>query len=148
MAEKDRIRTNRYTLTMLDEEKALLDKNAAEFGLSRADYLRKIILYGGMTQKRYMMDKEESRKLIREINKIGVNINQIAYNTNVKSHTSNAEMQSLKKYYFRLLKMIGELTFMDEVIREEWQRQVFALIPKEWAEELDIKEPEYKFMEV
>lgn len=147
MAEKDRIRTTQFKFTLLEEEKALLDKNASEFGLSRADYLRKIILYGGMTIRPYALKEEDNRKLIYELNKIGNNINQIAYNTNVKSHTSNAEMQSLKKYYFQLLKMIGELPFMDEVIREEWQRQVFALIPKEWAKELDIKEPEYKFEE-
>lgn len=147
MAEKDRVRTIKYSLYLLEEESALLTKNAFEFGLSKSDYIRKLILYGGMTVRPYALKEEDNRKLIYELNKIGNNINQIAYNTNVKSHTSNAEMQSLKKYYFQLLKMIGELPFMDEVIREEWQRQVFALIPKGWAEELDIKEPEYKFEE-
>lgn len=48
MANGNRIRTEKYLLTLLPEERALLEKNSFELGLSKADYLRKIILYGSI----------------------------------------------------------------------------------------------------
>ena len=44
MAEKDRVRTEQFRFTLLPEENAMLTKNAFEYGLSKSEYLRKLIL--------------------------------------------------------------------------------------------------------
>ena len=44
MAEKDRVRTEQFRFTLLPEEDAMLTKNAFEYGLSKSEYLRKLIL--------------------------------------------------------------------------------------------------------
>ena len=87
MAEKDRVRTEQFRFTLLPEENAMLTKNAFEYGLSKADYLRKLILAEALTGKQWHMDRDQAKQLIYEVNRIGNNVNQIAYNTNaVRSH--------------------------------------------------------------
>lgn len=130
LAEKDRIRTDRYTLTMLPEESAMLEKNAYELGLSKADYLRNIIMYGKFIGRHFVMDKEQGKQLIFEINRIGNNINQIAYRTNAKMYAGNSEWQELRENYFELLSLLGKLPFIDEGVKDEWQQQISTLLRK------------------
>ena len=131
MAEKDRIRTHKVNVWLLDEEKALLQKQAYELGLSQSDYLRKLILYGGMFTSHFSMDKEQANKLLYELNRIGNNINQIAYNTNAKTFAAKGDWVELKKNYFKLLELVGTLPFLDKEAQEEWLTQVYTLLPKQ-----------------
>lgn len=128
MAEKDRIRTDQFKLTLLPEERAMLEKNSFELGLSKADYLRRLIMYGGIVGRFFTMDKEQGKQLLYEINRIGNNINQIAYNTNAKMYAGNSDWQELRKNYFELLAVLGKIPFLDEKTMEEWQRKISALI--------------------
>lgn len=130
MAEKDRIRTEKYLLTLLPEEKAMLEKNSYELGLSKADYLRNVIMYGKFIGRHFVMDKEQGKQLIFEINRIGNNINQIAYRTNAKMYAGNSEWQELRENYFELLSLLGKLPFIDEGVKDEWQQQISTLLRK------------------
>lgn len=90
MAEKDRVRTEQFHFTLFPEENAMLTKNAFEYGLSKAKYLRKLILEEALTNnKQWHMDREQEKQLIYEVNRIGNNVNQIAYNTNAVRFSSN-----------------------------------------------------------
>lgn len=131
LAENDRIRTDRYLLTLLPEESAMLQKNAFELGLSRADYLRKLIMYGNVVGRFFTMDKEQGKQLLYEINRIGNNINQIAYNTNAKMYAGNSDWQELRNNYFELLALLGKIPFMNEGVQEEWQQQISTLLHKQ-----------------
>ena len=131
MANKDRIRTEKYLLTLLPEEKALLEKNSFELGLSKADYLRKIILYGSIVGQHPVIDKETSEKLLYEINRIGNNINQIAYNTNAKKYASGADWREIKKDAFDILELVGALVDMDRSEWEEWQQRAYTLLQEQ-----------------
>lgn len=131
MANKDRIRTEKYLLTLLPEEKALLEKNAFELGLSKADYLRKIILYGSIVGQHPVIDKETGEKLLFEINRIGNNINQIAYNTNAKKYTSGVDWREIKKDAFDILELVGALIDMDRSEWEEWQQRAYTLLQEQ-----------------
>lgn len=82
MGNESRIRTEKYLLTLLPEESAMLTKNAYEYGMSKAEYLRKLILAESLSGKQWHMDREQAKELIYEVNRIGNNVNQIAYNTN------------------------------------------------------------------
>jgi len=131
VAEKDRIRTDRYLLTLLPEEKALLEKNAYELGLTQAEYLRKLIMYGGMVGRQWTMDKEQGERLVYEVNKIGTNVNQIAYNTNAQTFARHQDWEDLKKDFIELLNLIGEFPFLDKEGQEEWQQHIFTLLRKQ-----------------
>lgn len=131
MTEENRMRTHKATVWLLDEEVALLKKNSFEFGLSQSDYLRKLILYGGMVGRQWTMDKEQGKNLIYELNRIGNNINQIAYNTNAKTFAAHSDWQELKEDYFKLLELIGKFPFLDKEAQEEWQQQIFTLLRKQ-----------------
>ena len=131
MANKDRIRTEKYLLTLLPEEKALLEKNAFELGLSKADYLRKIILYGSIVGQHPVLDKEAGEKLLYEINRIGNNINQIAYNTNAKKYASGVDWRDIKKDAFDILELVGALIDMDRSEWEEWQQRAYTLLQEQ-----------------
>jgi hypothetical protein len=95
VANGNRIRTEKYLLTLLPEEKALLEKNAFELHLSKADYLRKIILYGSIVGQHPVIDKATGEKLLYEVNRIGNNINQIAYNTNARRYASDLDWREI-----------------------------------------------------
>lgn len=135
LAEEDRIRKEKYQLYLLPEESIMLQKSASELGLSRAEYLRSIILYGRVVGRRSIIDKEEVSKLNYELNRIGNNINQIAFRVNVKAHTSNSDVAELKKCYAEILELLGQLPFLDDSVKEEWQKKMFTVLP-----DLKIKE--------
>lgn len=130
LAEEDRIRTEQFRFYLLPEEKAMLEKNAYELGLSKADYLRNVIMYGKFIGRHFVMDKEQGKQLIFEINRIGNNINQIAYRTNAKMYAGNSEWQELRENYFELLSLLGKLPFIDEGVKDEWQQQISTLLRK------------------
>ena len=130
LAEEDRIRPEQFRFYLLPEEKAMLEKNAYELGLSKADYLRNVIMYGKFIGRHFVMDKEQGKQLIFEINRIGNNINQIAYRTNAKMYAGNSEWQELRENYFELLSLLGKLPFIDEGVKDEWQQQISTLLRK------------------
>ena len=74
MAEKDRVRTEQFRFTLLPEENAMLTKNAFEYGLSKSEYLRKLILAESLTGKQWHMDRDQAKQLIYEVNRIGNNV--------------------------------------------------------------------------
>ena len=130
MAEKDRIRTEQFRFTLLPEESAMLTKNAFEHGLSKADYLRKMILLDSVLENFWTMDKEQGKELLYELNRIGNNINQIAYNTNSQRYASGKDWQELEKSYYELLSVLGKIPFLQKGEIEEWQQQIFTLLHK------------------
>ena len=144
---KNRVRKIPFQLYLTEEEKTLLDQKVTELGISRSDFIRDIIVNGEIRGKRFAMDKVDAKKLLAEVGKIGSNINQIAYNTNVKSYTNYTEIQEVKKLFFRLLKILGDLPYTDEYLMFYWQLQLFNCLPPEWAEELDVKKPDDIFDE-
>ena len=127
MAEKHRIRTEKYLLTLLPEESALLKKNAFEFHLSRADYLRQLIVYGALLGRQWTMNEEQGRQLIYEINRIGNNLNQIAYNTNIRQYAVNEDWEKVKENYFEFLTLFGKIPFLKEREQAEWKEMVSNL---------------------
>ena len=130
MANGNRIRTEQYLLTLLPEEKALLEKNAFELHLSKADYLRKIILYGSIVGQHPVIDKATGEKLLYEVNRIGNNINQIAYNTNAKKYATDIDWREIKNEVFLILELLGGLIDMDRDEFVEWENSVIQCIRK------------------
>lgn len=131
MANGNRIRTEKYLLTLLPEEKALLEKNAFELHLSKADYLRKIILYGSIVGQHPVIDKATGEKLLYEVNRIGNNINQIAYNTNAKRYATGIDWREIKNNAFDILVLLGALVDMDRDEFVEWEAEVLEFIRKQ-----------------
>ena len=72
MAEKDRVRTEQFRFTLLPEENAMLTKNAFEYGLSKSEYLRKLILAESLTGKQWHMDRDQAKQLIYEVNPLEI----------------------------------------------------------------------------
>lgn len=77
--EKELTRTHHITLRLTDMEYEVVTENAKEAGISRSDYLRKMIL-NGQLQIRYEVVAElpDIQRLAAEFGKIGGNLNQIA----------------------------------------------------------------------
>lgn len=128
MGEEHRIRTDKFLLTMLPEERAMLEKNAAEFGLTKSEYLRKLILADTLMGTHRTMDKEQAEKLIYQVGKIGTNINQIAYNTNVKAYTTKEDYERLYRCFFDLLNVVANIPYFDIEERERWQQHISMLL--------------------
>lgn len=128
LAEEHRIRTTKFSVYLLPEEAALLQKNAFELDMSRADYLRSLIVCGGIVGRQWTMDKEQGKRLLYELNRIGNDLNQIAFNTNVQKFASNEEWKAVKENYFEFIKLFTRVPFIEEGVKEEWQQQIFTLL--------------------
>ena len=64
---------------LTDAEMALLDQGASILGISRSEYLRKLLLEKEITNTiEVIADMDELRRLVGEYGKIGSNLNQIA----------------------------------------------------------------------
>ena len=120
MAEKDRVRTEQFRFTLLPEENAMLTKNAFEYGLSKADYLRKLILAEALTGKQWHMDRDQAKQLIYEVNRIGNNVNQIAYNTNAVRFSS-----------FELMTLFCQFALRENGEEKLWYKKILELMPKD-----------------
>lgn len=64
MGNEHRMRTEKSLLTLFPEENAMLTKNAFEYGLSKADYLRKLILAEALTGKQWHINRDQAKQLI------------------------------------------------------------------------------------
>ncbi len=131
MGNESRVRTEKYLLTLLPEESAMLTKNAYEYGMSKAEYLRKLILAESLSGKQWHMDKEQAKELIYEVNRIGNNVNQIAYNTNVKRFASNADWAELQENYHKLMAHICQFALREVGEEKEWLQQIYTLSNKQ-----------------
>ena len=76
MGEQHRIRTERFCLTLLPEENELLKKAASEFALSRTEYLRRLIVYGGI-KGTPLLSREDTDQIIQALVQIGNEIGGI-----------------------------------------------------------------------
>ena len=122
MAEKDRVRTEQFRFTLLPEENAMLTKNAFEYGLSKSEYLRKLILAESLTGKQWHMDRDQAKQLIYEVNRIGNNVNQIAY---------NKDWGELQTKYFELMTLFCQFALRENGEEKLWYKKILELMPKD-----------------
>lgn len=104
----NRLRNYRYQINLLDEELEILEIKAHEAGLSKADLLRNLILYGA-AHKRTVFSEEYAEKIRYEINRIGNNINQIAYWANTINQLDRGRLDALLREYHTLLQEFERL---------------------------------------
>lgn len=97
-----RRRKRSFQFYMLPEEYEVLEVKAAEAGLSKADLLRKLILFGTASQQS-LLTKEDGEKVLYELNRIGNNINQIAWRANTLKGADRATMDDLIGQFDNLL---------------------------------------------
>ena len=122
MAEKDRVRTEQFRFTLLPEENAMLTKNAFEYGLSKSEYLRKLILAESLTGKQWHMDRDQAKQLIYEVNRIGNNVNQIS---------SNKDWGELQTKYFELMTLFCQFALRENGEEKLWYKKILELMPKD-----------------
>lgn len=108
MGEQHRIRTDKFCLTLLPEERAYLDKGAFELGLTRSEYLRRLVVFGGM-KGMPLLSKEETNQIIQELSKIGNELSQIAYGA---VWSDPQEWEQLRDVLYAILARLGELPYI------------------------------------
>lgn len=97
-----RKRERKLNVYLLEEEWEILQAKKDEAGMSQSDYIRNMILFGA-AHERTMFSKENEKKLIYEINKIGTNLNQIAARANASRIVDNRDFDNLYQNYLELL---------------------------------------------
>ena len=89
--EKNLKRSNIITLKLTDIELAVLNEAVDVTGLSRSEYVRKLLLEKQINhQIEVVADMNDLRKLVSEYGKIGSNLNQIAKHFNSGGSQSRA----------------------------------------------------------
>lgn len=98
----NRTRDRKISVWLLDEELAILQAKADEAEMTQSEFLRNCIVFGSAKERTYA-DKEDTEKLIYELNRIGNNVNQIAYQANQRKYVSDEQFQSLYSAFLDLL---------------------------------------------
>ena len=120
MIYNDRYRKRKFQVYLLPEEDALLEVNAWEYGLSKSEYIRKLIREETLVVEDKLLS-DDSKKLLYELNKIGSNLNQIAYNVNVQKSMRASDFERLKNNYSELIRLMAKLPYLAKDAAEEWQ---------------------------
>ena len=97
-----RKRNRRFSLWLNDKEFNYLAKQAANAGLKKEPFVRKLI----MGIEIYPRPPDEVREIISAINRVGNNINQIARKVNITDTVSSMELKEVKE---QLLNLIMEI---------------------------------------
>jgi diketogulonate reductase-like aldo/keto reductase len=104
MAEKHRLRKNQFLLRLVDEEMNLLEEKASLSGVTKTEYLRMLIAYGGVKGSGITnYTKEDAKKLRYELSSIGNNVNQIAYRANSNSMVRKEDIDELRENFVELI---------------------------------------------
>ena len=110
MSEQHRKRTKCIRVKVFEEELKILEDQCEKFSMSKSEFLRNCILFGGIYSQE-KMNKEELKKFLYELNRIGNNINQIAYNTNSKKSTDKEDMLQLTEEFKSFMKLYKEFAY-------------------------------------
>lgn len=102
MASANRSRKRKFNVYLLDEEWEILEAKKDEAEMTKSDFIRNVIMFGA-AHKRTMFSKEDSQRLIYELNRIGNNINQIAAKVNSKGTVDEIDFENLQELYISLL---------------------------------------------
>lgn len=103
MAEENRLRKKQLQIRLLDDEKKLLEEKTKKSKLTKSEYVRMLIAYGGARGIKINHSDEEARKLCYELNRIGNNVNQIAYRVNLNSTVDPDDFENLQNAFDELL---------------------------------------------
>lgn len=102
MIKSNRPKERIISVRLLPEEAEILNTKAKEANMSKARFLKNVILKG-RAYERTNFTQEDVGKLQYEIDKIGNNINQISYRVSGSSNIDEIEFLKLKDNYMQLL---------------------------------------------
>lgn len=108
MKQVNRIRNRNFSMRLNEEEDALLDARSDEFNMSRAEYLRTVILFASVNEHS-IFHHNFAKKLCSRLNTIGNQINQIAYEVNSRRGVIEWDVQRLKTEYENLWMLYGTI---------------------------------------
>ena len=119
---------NFVAVRLSDVELHLLDQSASALGISRSEFLRKVLTEKEIQNRiEIVTDMESLRKLVSEYGKIGSNLNQIARYFNSGGERSLA-IESEKSSMQSLKEKLKELETADQNVDAILQMQISELI--------------------
>ena len=108
--EINRNRSHQLAVRLSDSEFALFNKKQAASGLSKTDFLVKLLKGSKVTAYRFT---DDVKCLCNELRRIGVNLNQIAYLVNIGRHTeAEGEILRMRTAYFNIFDKVS--AFLDK----------------------------------
>lgn len=102
--ESTRDRKNKYQIYLSEKEAELLKEKAESYGMTKADYLRNLIVFGFVRPQSKLSDSQ-FQDLLTEMNHIGVNINQIARRVNEARNADREDFDLLCLHYEQLMNL-------------------------------------------
>jgi len=94
-------RDRTLTFRLLEEEAKILDEKARAANMSKSEFIRNVVLYGGAYPKT-AFTREDTSKILYEIDRIGNALSQISFMTHRSSEIDERELQSLMANYVEL----------------------------------------------
>ena len=94
-------RDRTLTFRLLEEEAKILDEKARAADMSKSEFIRNVVLYGGAYPKT-AFTREDTSKILYEINRIGNALSQISFMTHRSPEIDERDLQSLMANYMEL----------------------------------------------
>ena len=102
------------SLRLTEEEKEKIREKAEQASLSISDYARAVLLSTKNIRRKQKMDCEAIKRLVYEINKIGVNLNQIARKINTSRDIDIQVLESLRNMEYALVEILSSVRKEDD----------------------------------
>ncbi len=113
----NRNRSHQLAVRLSDSELALFNKKQAASGLSKSEFLVKLLKGSKVTAYHFT---DDVKCLCSELRKIGVNLNQIAYLVNIGRHTeAEGEILRMRTAYFNIFDKVSRFLDKPSVSIEE-----------------------------
>jgi len=110
--QKNRIRICNFSMRLSELDAAMLDAKIDEYGMTRSEYLRDLILFAPTCERpRYFGNYIES--MLSDINRIGEQINEVAHTVNSRRVVTDGDFVALTEQFTELL------TVYDTYIRDK-----------------------------
>ena len=95
-----------YTVRLSEQEQKILLRKSGECGLKPSQYIRKLIVEGGMVD---VFLPKQRRDFINQISRIGNNINQIAHMANADGWISEQAIKRVMEKMEEIQKLMREV---------------------------------------
>ena len=122
----------KHTVYLLEEEVKLLDKKSKKYHLTKAAWLRKMIVEEKNPDPIFLADEKLARQLINELNKITNNIGQIYYNSVDKKDGIDPDVEKIKINYFELCTEIAKVTKTEKNEIKPWVKRTVEKRTNSW----------------
>lgn len=121
------VRKCRFSMQLTKEENEILAENASKLHLNKAEYVRRLIIYGDIIGQHPVLSEAQGKELLQKVTDMSNAIMRLAYTESYITQFSYNNDASIREECLNILSLLGSLAIMEEADLRKWRLQVSTL---------------------